>query len=49
VVIVTDEGFRRLEEEAVGRVVRAVVEDRMERPGGPFAPLRVDDSNSTSP
>ncbi len=40
VTSVTDEGFRRLPEDEVGAVVRAVVDDRMTNPGGAPAPLR---------
>ncbi len=40
VVNVTDEGFRRVPDDAVGEVVARVLADRMSDPGGPNAPLR---------
>jgi proteasome beta subunit len=40
VVVVTDEGFRRLADEEVGRHVESVLAGRMTRPGGPQASLR---------
>ncbi len=39
VVAVTDEGFRRLPDEEVGRTVATVLDERMASPGGPPAPL----------
>ncbi|WP_019633860.1 proteasome subunit beta [Actinomadura atramentaria] len=40
VAVVTAEGYRRLGEDEVGAVARAVVEGRYDAPGGPTAPLR---------
>ncbi|WP_153540782.1 proteasome subunit beta [Actinomadura macrotermitis] len=40
VATVTAEGYRRLGEDEVGAVARAVVEERYDSPGGPTAPLR---------
>jgi proteasome beta subunit len=40
VASVTIDGFHRLEDEAVGAIVRQITEDRMASPGGPLAPLR---------
>lgn len=40
VAVVSDAGFRRLDDDAVGDVVHAVVDERMSSPGGPPAPLR---------
>jgi proteasome beta subunit len=39
VAVVTDAGYRRLSDDEVGSVVRAVVEGRRVRPDGPEAPL----------
>ncbi|NHC47342.1 proteasome subunit beta [Motilibacter aurantiacus] len=39
VALVTAEGYRRLSDDEVGEVVDRVVSARMERPGGPQAPL----------
>jgi proteasome beta subunit len=39
VAVVDAEGFRRLDDERLGEVCRAVVERRMQRPDGPLAPL----------
>ncbi|MDP9432982.1 MAG: proteasome subunit beta [Actinomycetota bacterium] len=40
VVSVTADGFRRLPEDRMGEIVRQIVGDRMQEPGGPIAPLR---------
>jgi proteasome beta subunit len=40
VAVVTADGYRRLGEDEVGAVARAVVEERYDAPGGPTAPLR---------
>jgi len=40
VATVTEDGFRRLTEEEAGRYAQAVVDERMQSPGGPIAPLR---------
>jgi proteasome beta subunit len=40
VAVVSDAGFRRLDDDEVGGVVHTVVDERMSRPGGPPAPLR---------
>jgi proteasome beta subunit len=40
VAVVDERGYRRLEDDAVGQVVEAVVDARRERPDGPQAPLR---------
>jgi proteasome beta subunit len=40
VSVVTGEGYRRLIDEEVGQVVQAVIDGRMDHPGGPQAPLR---------
>ncbi|WP_245679151.1 proteasome subunit beta [Actinomadura hibisca] len=40
VASVTAEGYRRLGEDEVGALARAVVEERYDSPGGPTAPLR---------
>jgi proteasome beta subunit len=39
VATITADGFERLSEEQAGRYARAVVEERMTDPDGPFAPL----------
>jgi proteasome beta subunit len=39
VVTCTIDGFVRLSDDAVGDIVRTVVDARMNRPGGPAAPL----------
>ena len=40
VTLMDADGFRRLGEDEVGAHARAVIEERMENPGGPNAPLR---------
>jgi proteasome beta subunit len=40
VVTVTEDGFRRLSDEEAGEYAQAVVEERMQSPGGPIAPIR---------
>jgi proteasome beta subunit len=40
VSLVTADGYRRLSDDDVGQVVDAVIAARMDRPGGPQAPLR---------
>jgi proteasome beta subunit len=40
VSLVTADGYRRLPDEEVGTLVRQVVDERYENPGGPTAPLR---------
>ena len=40
VSLVTADGYRRLPDEEVGTLVRHVVDERYENPGGPTAPLR---------
>ncbi len=40
VAVVTADGYRRLSDDEVGEHVRAVVDARMDQPGGPRAPLR---------
>ena len=40
IAIVTDEGFRRLPDEEAGEIVQTVVDERMQSPDGPHAPLR---------
>jgi proteasome beta subunit len=37
---VTADGFRRLDDDAVGQLTEAVVQERMSSPGGPNAPMR---------
>ncbi|KPC87211.1 proteasome subunit beta, partial [Streptomyces sp. NRRL F-6602] len=39
VTVITDDGFRRLTEEQISDVARAVLERRMEEPDGPRAAL----------
>jgi proteasome beta subunit len=40
VTVMTADGFRRLPDDEVGAHARAVIDERMENPGGPNAPLR---------
>ncbi|MEO3827518.1 proteasome subunit beta [Actinomadura sp. B10D3] len=40
IAVVTDDGYRRLPEEQVSAIADEVVRGRMDRPGGPAAPLR---------
>jgi proteasome beta subunit len=42
VVTVTADGFRRLTEEEAGGYAQSVVNERMQSPGGPIAPVRAD-------
>jgi proteasome beta subunit len=37
---VTADGYRRVPEDEAGALVRSVVDERMNAPGGPNAPLR---------
>jgi proteasome beta subunit len=39
VVVVTEDGFRKLTDEQAGEYAEAVVSERMQSPGGPIAPL----------
>ena len=40
IVSVTVDGFRRIAEDDVGQRTQQVVDERMQHPGGPQAPLR---------
>lgn len=40
VAVVTDDGYYQPSDDEIGRFVQTVVDDRMERPDGPTAPLR---------
>ena len=40
IALVNEDGFRRLTDAEAGEYAEAVVDERMQSPGGPIAPLR---------
>ena len=49
VALVTGDGFRRLTDDEAGEYAQAVVDERMQSPGGPIAPLRQAKYITTAP
>jgi len=48
VAVVTEDGFRRLTDDEAGEYAQAVVDERMQSPGGPTAPLRSGGASNSS-